>query len=319
MQRSWILWLAALCIASATPAQAQERGPLKIILGFGAGGPPDVVARKIGARLAEQLQRPVVVENRPGASGTLGASAVARAAADGDTLLFGVAANLAVAPAVMRSPPYDAAREFTPIIEVARGAYVLLVRSDAPARDVAGLAAWARDNPGKLNYATPGLGSVHHMATEMLRRQLGLDLVHVPYRTNLYQALLAGEVQLMFESLPGPLPFLQSGKLRAIAVTGPHRLERLPDVPTLAEAGVPGFDDVQSWWGFVAPAGLAPAKAAALNASIRDALADADLRRTMRDWGITLSPGTPEAFGSLIAQEGRRWKEEVQRLAIPLQ
>jgi tripartite-type tricarboxylate transporter receptor subunit TctC len=160
---------------------------------------------------------------------------------------------------------------------------------------------------------------VHHLATEMLKAQQGLHLVHIPYRGNLYPALLAGDVHVMFESLPGPLPFLESGKLRALAVTGPKRLARLPQVPTLAELGVPGFEEVGSWWGFVAPAGLPPSIVARLNAQIRQAMESPELRATMDGWGIALTPGTPEAFGRWIAAENRRWKEQVRRAALPLE
>jgi tripartite-type tricarboxylate transporter receptor subunit TctC len=307
-----------MALATAAPAQTESPGPIKVLVGFPAGGPPDLAARKIAARLAEQTGTAVVVENRPGASGTIAAAAVAHAAPDGRTLLFGVAANMAFAPATMKVAPYDPVRDFTPVVEVARGAYVWMVRADTPARTFSEFLAWARGNPGKLNYASPGPSTVHHLATEMLKSATGIDLVHVPYRTTVYQPLLAGEVQAAFDSLPGPLPHLAGGKLRALAVTGSRRLARLPDVPTLAELGVPGME-VSSWWGFVAPAGLPPPLVARLNAALRQAMADPELVATMNGWGIELSPGSPEAFGRFIAAENARWRGEVARIGLPLE
>lgn len=317
------LLLAAFALGllgPAAPALAQSEpvGPVKVLIGFPPGGPPDLVLRKISARLAEQLGSSVTVENRPGASGVIAASAVARSAPDGRTLLFGVAANLAVAPASSKTPPYDATKAFSPIAEVARGPYVLLVRSDAPATTFGEFVAWAKANPGKLNYASPGNASVHHIAIEILKLSSGLDLVHVPYRTSLYAPLLAGQVQVMFDSLPGPLPYLEDGKLRALAVTGTRRLSRLPAVPTLAELGVKDMD-LNSWWGFVGPAGMPPARVSQLHAAIRQAMADPELGATMASWGIELSAGSSDDFGRYIAHENARWKAQVSRIGLTLE
>ena len=291
---------------------------MKVLFGFPPGGPPDTVLRQISAKLEQRMGTPFVVENRTGGSGTIAAAAVARADPDGYTLLFGVAANLAVAPATMKMPPYDPATAFSPIVEVARGPYVWLVRSDAPARTMPEFVAWARANPGKLNYASPGPGTVHHLATEMLMQSAKLDLVHVPYRGGMYVPLLAGEVHAMFESMPGPLPHLASGKLRALAVTGARRLPGLPDVPTLAEQGL--YDvEVNSWWGFVGPAGLPRAVVARLNAEIAAVLADPELKATLAKWSIEPHPGSAEAFGAYIAQESARWKQAVLKSGLVLE
>lgn len=281
---------------------------IKVLHGFQAGGPPDLVLRQITARLEKTLGQPVLVENRVGASGTIAAAAVARAEPDGYVLLFGVAANLAIAPATMTTPPYDPVSAFTPIVEVARGPYVWLVRSDSPAKTLAESIALAKSQPGRLNYASPGLGSAHHLATEMLKRSASIDLAHVPYSGGLYVALLGGQVDAMFESMPGPPPHLASGKLRALAVTDPRRLPSLPDVPTLAEQGVTGID-VNSWWGFVGPAGLPSAVSARMNAAVRQALAEPEVAATLEAMNIAPSPDSPSAFGAYIAQEAARWKE----------
>jgi tripartite-type tricarboxylate transporter receptor subunit TctC len=309
------VWLAACALLAH--GQTYPGAPVRVMVGFSAGGPPDTTARRIAERLSDRLGTPVIVENQPGASGTIAAAAVARAQPDGHTLLFGVAANMAVAPATMRSAPYDPVSSFAPIVEVARGPYVWLVRADAPAGGMKEFIAWARSAPGRLNYASPGPGTVHHFATEMLAKAAGLEMVHVPYRGGLYQALLAGEVQGMFESMPGPIPHLEGGKLRALAVTGARRLARLPDVPTLEEQGVPGVD-VNSWWGFFAPAATPPAVVERLNKEVNQILADPAMRALLANWGIEPAGGTPQAFAAYVRQENARWKEIVARSGLKL-
>jgi tripartite-type tricarboxylate transporter receptor subunit TctC len=308
-------FLVALLSGFSAPAQDFPTRPIRILNGFQAGGPPDIALRRIAAGLESRLGQPVVVENRPGATGTIAAGSVARAEPDGYTLLFGVAANLAVAPAMMANPPYDPAKAFSPIIEVARGPYVWVVRSDAPARTLPEFIAWSRQNPGKLNYASPGQGSVHHLSTELFKQAAGMHIVHVPYKGGLYVALIAGEVQAMFESMPGPLPHLEAGKIRVLGVTGNRRLRVLPDVPTFAEQGVADID-VSSWWGVVGPAGMPPSIVGRLNSAIAEVLADPDLQATMAKWGIEPTPGTPESFGEHVRNESARWKERVARFAI---
>jgi tripartite-type tricarboxylate transporter receptor subunit TctC len=312
----FILLIACLAASvAASPADYPAR-PIRILNGFQAGGPPDIVLRRIAAALETRLGQAIVVENRPGATGTIAASAVARAAPDGYTLLFGVAANLAVAPAMMAMPPYDPAEAFSPVIEVARGPYLWLVRSDSPARTLPEFVAWSRQMAGRLNYASPGRGSVHHLATEMFKEAAGLDMVHVPYKGGLYVALMAGEVQAMFESMPGPLPHLEGQKIRALGVTGPSRLPILPEVPTFREQGVADVD-VSSWWGLVGPAGLPRAIVTRLNAEVAAVLAEPGLQQTLKDWGIQATPGTtPADFGSHIRSEAMRWKDRVVRFGI---
>jgi tripartite-type tricarboxylate transporter receptor subunit TctC len=305
---------AAFAFAFATAAfgQAYPVRPVTLVNGFPPGGATDVVLRQIASKLGERLGQPAVVENRPGAAGTIAAAAVSRAAPDGYTLLFGVAANLAVGPATMQPPPYDPTRAFTPIVEVSRGPYLWMVRADAPARTMKEFVEWTRAHPGKANYASPGQGSVHHLATEMFKRKTGADLSHVPYKGGaaLTAALLAGEVHGLFDSPTAYLAHLRAGKIRALAVTGERRLPALPEVPTLAEQGLPTLD-VHSWWGFVGPAGMPAEIVARLNAEITNTLADPDLKATLAKLGTEPTPGTPEAFRAYIAQEWARWREFV--------
>ena len=262
----------------------------------------------------------MVIDNRAGAAGTIAGAAVARAAPDGYTLLFGVAANLAVAPASMKNPPYDPATAFSPIIEVARGPYFWMVKPSVPAKNLKEFIAWARANPGKVNYGSPGQGSVHHLAGELFKRAAGMDMVHVPYKggTTAYTALLGGEIDAMFDSMPAPLPHINAGKIRALGVTGPKRLQMLPDVPTFGEQGVAGVD-VHFWWGFVGPAGLPREIVAKLNAEFGRTLADPELKATLAKWNIEATPGTPEAFGAYIAQESKRWREAVALAGLKLE
>jgi tripartite-type tricarboxylate transporter receptor subunit TctC len=220
----------------------------------------------------------------------------------------------------MKNPPYDPVTAFTPIIEVARGPYIWMVKPSVPAKDLKEFIAWAKTNPGKVNYGSPGQGSVHHLAGELFKRSAGLDMVHVPYKggTTAYTALLGGEIDAMFDSMPAPLPHIAAGKIRALAVTGPKRLSALPDVPTMAEQGVPGID-VHFWWGFVGPAGLPKEIVTKLNGDFSAVLADPELKATLAKWNIEPTPGTPEAFGAYIAQESRRWREAVAASGLRLE
>ena len=312
--------IAGFALGASVAAQPYPSRPVTIVNGFPPGGVTDTVLRLIASKLSDRLGQSVVIENRAGAAGTIAAAAVARAEADGHTLLFGVAANLAVAPATMKSAPYDPARAFAPIVEVARGPYIWMVKPAVPAKTMQEFIAWAKKHPGKLNYGSPGQGSVHHLAGEMLKQATGMAMTHVPYKggATTYAAMLGGEIDAMFDGMPVPLPHIKAGKIRALAVTGPKRLTALPDVPTLAEQGVAGLD-VHFWWGIVGPAGLPKDIIAKLNAEIARALGDPEMRVRFAKWDIESTPGTPESFGAYIAQESARWKMFVAESALKLE
>jgi tripartite-type tricarboxylate transporter receptor subunit TctC len=314
--------LCALAAGAATGAAAQTypSKPVTLVNAFPPGGSTDIIARQLAAKLSQRFGQQVVVDNRAGASGTIGAASVARAEPDGYVMLFGVAANLAVAPAVLKSLPYDPVKSFAAVVEIARGPYVLSVNPSIPAKDLAEFVAYAKQNPGKLNYGSPGQGSVHHLVNEMLKQATGIDMVHVPYKGGapMYTAVVAGEVQVLIDGMPGPLAHIRSGKIRALGVTGDKRLAVLPAVPSFAEQGVTGVD-AQFWWGIVVPAGTPQPVIARLNAEITQALTDPEIRATFQNQNIEPSPGTPEAFGAWIAAERARWVEVVTKAGIKLE
>jgi tripartite-type tricarboxylate transporter receptor subunit TctC len=311
---------AAAVVATGVGAQTYPAKPITLVNAFPPGGSTDIIARQLAAKLSQRLAQQVVVDNRAGASGTIGAASVARAEPDGYTMLFGVAANLAVAPAVLKSLPYDPVKSFASVVEIARGPYVLTVNPSVPAKDVAEFVAYAKQNPGKLNYGSPGQGSVHHLVNEMLKQATGIDLVHVPYKGGapMYTAVVAGEVQVLIDGMPGPLAHIRSGKIRALGVTGDRRLAVLPDVKSFAEQGVKGVD-AQFWWGIVVPAGTPQPVIARLNAEITQALADPEIKATFQNQNIEPSPGTSEAFGAWIAAERVRWVEVVAKAGIKVE
>ena len=303
--------------AAAAAAQGYPSKPITLVNAFPPGGATDIVARQIAAKLSQRFGQQVVVDNRAGAAGTIGAASVARAEPDGYTMLFAVAANLAVAPAVLKAVAYDPVKSFAPVVEIARGPYVLMVHPSVPAQDLAELVAYARQNPGRLNYGTPGQGSVHHLATEMLKQATGIDIVHVPYKGGapMYTAIMSGEVQILLDGMPAPLPHVSAGRVRALGVTGDKRLGALPDVRSFAEQDVKGVD-AQFWWGIVVPAGTPRPIIARLNAEITRALADPEVRATFEKQNIDPSPGTPEAFGAWVAAERTRWAQVVAKAGI---
>lgn len=316
--KKWLCALLAVLAFPCLPALAEYPDkPITIIAGFLPGSGPDVAARLAASRLAAQIGQPVIVDNKAGASGTIGTTFAARAEPDGYTLLIGSASALTVAPALYKKVDFDPVKSFAPITQMLQGSFILAVRSDLPIHNVAELLAYSKANPGKLNYGSSGNGSLHHLCMEMLKSATGLNATHVPYKGSpqSWAALNAGEVDIICDSMPGPLASLQLGKARAIAVTSDHRLASMPQVATFKEQGLPQVNIV-FWYGFLAPAGTPPAIVNKLNAAFAKAFKDPELIRHYAEQDIDIVSGTPEQFGQIIAGETDMWARIIKQAGV---
>lgn len=318
--------LAALAAAPFGLAAAATAGfpdrPLRIVVPFTPGGSSDVLARAIATELGRSLGQAIVIENVPGAGGSLGADKVAKSPADGYTLLMGHIGTLAVNPALYPKLGYDPVRSFAPVAWVARVPNILVVHPSVPAKDLREFIALAKAQPGKLAYGSGGNGSAAHTTMEYLKLQAGISLLHIPYRGTAPSVtdLLAGQVQALFTGVPALLPHIRAGKMRALAVSSPQHLAVLPEVPTVAESGVPGTKgfEADQWHGIVAPAGTPAEIVARLNQDINKALASQEVRQRLASEGAEPTPATPQAFGELIAREIPRWDKVVKSARIHL-
>jgi len=298
--------------AASVLAQGYPDKPLKLVVPFPPGGPTDIVGRLVAQKLAEGIGQPVVVENRPGAGGTVGSTAVARAPADGYTLLYG-STTLAIAPSLYRDLAYDPRTAFAPISLVSRGPIIAAVNAQLPAKTLKDFIALAKSSPGRINYGSAGSGTPPHLAAELFKTVAGVDLVHVPYKGGgpAVSDLAGGQVQVCFEGLPTLLPHIKSGKVRALAITGAKRDPALPEVPTFAEAGLPGYD-ANFWNGLVAPAGTPAEVIARLNSVLVQALATPEVHAAFVRLGLEAAGTTPQQFGDFIAAEIDKWARVVK-------
>jgi len=290
---------------------------IKIIVPFAAGGPVDVVARLVAQRMAAILGQNVIVENRAGGGGVIGAKAVANAEPDGYTLLFGNVSTLAVIPAVARNKDYDPAKNFAPVAKVSDSPEVLVVDRSFPARNVQELVTIARKNPGKLNFGSSGFGNATHLAAEWFKAKTAVDVVHVPYKglSEVVTGVLAGQVTFGFGAIEGLTPHIQDGQLRALAVTSEKRFALLQELPTMIESGVDGFV-ISSFQGVVAPAGTPAAVVAKLNAAVNASLDAPEMRAHLARLGATPATGTPQEFAAFFAAETRKWAVVVKSAGI---
>ncbi len=311
----------ALCtVVSGAASGASGERPVRWVVPSTPGGATDKVSRILAPRLADYLGQTIVVENRPGASGNVGAEYVARAAPDGHTLLTCIGSHASNA-ALMAKVPFDLARDFAPVSLIAIAPSVLIGHPSLPAKTVPQLVALAKANPGKLNYASGGVGSIQHMSMELLLTMTGTRMVHVPYKAT-FPALMdtvAGHVPLMVIASASAQPQIAAGRVRALGVTSAKRLQSAPDIPTIAEQGMPGYDVVQ-WFGLLVPAGTSPDIVTRLHAGMAKVLKEPETRRHFVEDGMEITPSpTPADFGTLIRTDLDKWAKLVKKAGIKLE
>jgi len=314
------LAVGLLALAASAAAQEWPTRAIRIIVAFGPGGGTDIVARIIGQSLQEKLGQPVVIENRPGAAGTLGNEVVARADKDGYTLGIMTAGQI-IAAVLNKSLRYDTLTAFDPVSLVADGGLIIVARPDSPFRDMRELIAAAKANPGKLTFANTGFGATPHLAAVLLGQIADIKVVQVPFRGSpaAIGALLGKQVDVVFDTISPVLGQVQSGELKALAVTSKERFPVLPDVPAAIESGLVPDYDVTSWYGFFAPRGTPSAVIARLNTVINEVVADAAVRERLTKAGVVVRGSTPEAFGSHMSAELQRWNKVREAAGIPQQ
>ncbi len=314
--------LVALAVTVAGPAIGQQypARAVRMLVGFPPGGGTDIVGRIVAQKLSENLGQQVVVENRGGATGMLAADLAAKAAPDGYTIMMAHIAAVSILPSLYPKMPYDAIKDFAPITLAAIGPNLLVVHPSVPAKNVKELVALAKARPGQLQYASPGSGSVQHLSGELFKLQAKVDMLHIPYKGSGQSIvdLLAGHVHLNFDSVPPVLNFVRQGKLRALAVTSAQRSALLPEIPTVIESGVPGFD-MGTWWGLVAPAAVSKDIVAKLHAETVKVLALPDVKERLANVGAEPGGNTPDQFGAFIRTEAAKYARIVREAKIKIE
>ncbi|MCY0852859.1 tripartite tricarboxylate transporter substrate binding protein [Cupriavidus sp. D39] len=307
--------LAALPLAAVQAHAAYPDKPIRLVVPYTPGGVTDLLARAVAKALSERVQQSVIVDNRAGAGGNIGAEVVAKSPADGYTLLMGSAATQAINASLYKRLPYDHIKDFAPITLVAEVPNILVVNPLIPARNVSELIAYGKANPDKLSFGSSGTGGTIHLSGELFKSMAGVKMLHVPYKGSApaVSDLLAGQINLMFDS--SVAPYVKSGKLRALAVTSAKRSPVLPDVPTMAEAGLPGYE-ATAWFGILAPAGTPPSIVDKLNKNLVAILRDAEMRKWMQSQGADAIGDTPSEFAAYIKTETAKWACVVKEAGV---
>ena len=326
MKRSHIIFAAVATLAGAAlvPAAAQTPAsasaypsrPIRMIVPFPAGGATDILARALSQKLGEKIGQTVVIDNRPGAGGTIGADAASKAAPDGYTLLLATSSTHSIGPAINPKIPYNAEADFTPIAYVASSPNVVLVPNTSPSKTMSEFTDFARKNPGRLNYASSGNGTIVHLTTEYFKAQSGTFILHIPYRGTALAMpdLISGKLDVLFDSLVTGMPHVKDGKLRALAVTSLKRTPLAPDMPTVSES-LPGFESV-TWFGVYGPKGMGADLSTKVNQAVNAALADADVRERFARLGAEPTGGTPQAFAAMVRADNAKWKKIISERKI---
>ncbi len=311
-------FLAATLLAAALPALAQPypNKPVKIVVPFPAGGPTDVVTRSLADKLGAALGQPVVVENKPGAGGAIGADFVAKSPADGYTLVMATSSTHSIGPYLAKLP-YDPEKDFTPIVWVGNATNILVVNAQLPANNVQELVALAKKEPGRLNYATSGIGTVVHLTSELFASTAGIKLTHVPYK-GVQQSvpdLISGQVAILFDNIMTAQPHIKAGKVKALGISSPKRSPLVPDVPTVAEQGLPGFESV-TWFGLLGPAGTPRAVVERVNAEMNKALQSPEVLARFAQLGFEPAGGSAADFAATIQRDARKWSKVIKDAGV---
>ncbi|GAB3766801.1 tripartite tricarboxylate transporter substrate binding protein [Ramlibacter monticola] len=306
-----LILAAASLAASLAHAEGYPSRPIRLVVPFPAGGATDIFARALSQKVGDRLGQPIVVDNKPGAGGAIGSDQAAKAQPDGYTLLLATTSTHSIGPLLAARLPYDAVRDFTPIAHVGDAPSIMLVPNSSPAKTVKEWVDHARKNPGKLNYASSGNGTVVHLTAEYFKAQAGLFLVHIPYKGTALAIpdLVSGKVDVLFDSLPSGLPHVKEGRLRALGITSLKRSPLLPDLPPVSDT-IPGFESV-TWFGVYGPKGLPADIAAKVNAAFNFALQDAEVKDRLARLGIEPVGGTPQQFAAMLEKDRAKWRKIV--------
>ncbi|PIT83006.1 tripartite tricarboxylate transporter substrate binding protein [Limnohabitans sp. 15K] len=310
--RWWVATLSAMAMAMAMPSWAQAQvypqKPVKVVVAFTAGGTTDILARTVTQQLSEKLKQPFVIDNKPGAGGNLGTELVVRSAPDGYTLIVNSVGPIAVNPTLYGKLPYNPLTDLVPIVQIADVPNVLVIHPSVPANTMEELIAYAKANPGKLNYGSTGIGTSSHLSSFMLSKRVGFEATHIPYKgADALKDLLAGRIQFMFATIPSVMPHIAAGKLKPMAVSSLKRSRSMPDVPTVVEKGFPQFE-AGSWFGFFAPKGTPEVVISMVNKAVNDILQVPAIEQQMIAQGADPAGGTPAQFGQFVQREHDKWR-----------